>query len=204
MDRGRAGNDPERSTGSPDVERTPITDAAPRSAAFAEQVEPEIEILLRVARSLTGSWSDAEDLVQDTLLRAYQGIDRFDGAHPRAWLLTIMRRAHINTHRRRRPVTADPHTDLEHRTPAFGQSVAGSPEGVGVDQVIDDDLEEALAALDPRFRSVVWLVDVEQLSYQEAADVIGIPIGTVMSRLSRARSRLRKHLAGPQATRRRA
>lgn len=179
-----------------------MTDPDARAAAFAEYVEPELEVLLRVAQSLTGSWSDAEDLVQDTLIRAFAGIGSFDGAHPRAWLLTIMRRAHINAHRRQRPGTIDPFAGLENRTPAFGSAVADNPEDMVLDQVIDEALAQAVAALDPRFRAVIVLVDIDQLSYQETAAVLGIPIGTVMSRLSRARSRVRKGLEHHRATRR--
>ncbi len=179
-----------------------MTDATERSAAFARYVEPEVEALLRVAQSLTGSWSDAEDLVQETMIRAYRGIDAFDGAHPRAWLFTIMRRANINAHRRRRPATADPHAGLERRTPAFGSAVASGPEDLFVERLMDDHVERALDALDARFRAVILLVDVDQLTYQEAADALGIPVGTVMSRLSRARDRVRTHLDRASVTRR--
>lgn len=197
-----AGNESNRPPGSREVNLTPIVAPAASTAAFAKYVEPEVEVLLRVAKSLTGSWSTAEDLVQETLIRAYKGIDSFDGAHPRAWLLTIMRRANINMHRRRRPVTADPHADLEQQIPAFGAAVATNPQDDVVDRTLDDDLERALAALDPRFRAVLLLVDVEQLSYLEAADALGVPVGTIMSRLSRARSRMRKHLGRSTASRR--
>ncbi len=196
------GNDPEPTPGFPGVEPSSTTDATDRTAAFAEYVEPEVEVMLRVAQSLTGSWSEAEDLVQETMIRAYKGIGSFDGAHPRAWLLTIMRRANINAHRRQRPLTADPHAELERQTPAFGPAVTDYPQDVVTEQMMDDDIERALAALDVRFRAVIILVDVNQLSYQEAADVLGIPVGTVMSRLSRARARMRKHLDRPSATRR--
>lgn len=74
-----------------------------RHQAFRTHVEPEIEVLLRVARTLTGSSADSEDLVQDTLIRAYRAIEGFDGAHPRAWLLTILRHTHLNSHRRQWP-----------------------------------------------------------------------------------------------------
>ncbi|GAA0207270.1 RNA polymerase sigma factor [Cytobacillus oceanisediminis] len=173
-----------------------------RAAAFALHVEPEIEVLLRVAQSLTGSWAEAEDLVQETMIRAYKGIDAFDGAHPRAWLLTIMRRANINAHRRRRPATADPHAGLEQQMPAFGAPVAEDPQDVVTDTVLSEDLERALDTLDPRFRSVVLLVDVDDLTYAETAEALGIPVGTVMSRLSRARARLRAQLGPHSATRR--
>lgn len=188
------GNDSEHAPGSSDVEPTAMLDATESSAAFARYVEPEVEVMLRVAQSLTGSWSEAEDLVQETMIRAYKGIDSFDGAHPRAWLLTIMRRANINAHRRQRPITADPHADLERQTPAFGAGVAANPQDIVLEPLMDDDVERALDALDPRFRAVILLVDVDQLSYQEAADALGIPVGTIMSRLSRARARMRKRL----------
>ncbi|MGH3627771.1 MAG: RNA polymerase sigma factor, partial [Sciscionella sp.] len=71
--------------------------------AFAAHVLPEIDLLYRVARSITGQQADAEDLVQDTLLRAYRAIGSFDGKHPRAWLLTILRNTERNRHRRQRP-----------------------------------------------------------------------------------------------------
>jgi RNA polymerase sigma factor (sigma-70 family) len=100
--------------------------------AFERYVLPETEVLLRVALSLTRRPADAEDLVQDTLIRAYRSIDRFDGAHPRAWLLTIMRNAHINNHRRRRPeLLRDPEVTLATlaAVPSDGQL---DPEGVVV------------------------------------------------------------------------
>lgn len=76
--------------------------AASADARFAEFVLPEVEVMLRVARTLTPNHAEAEDLVQDTLIRAHRAIDRFDGAHPRAWLLTILRNTQINRTRRRR------------------------------------------------------------------------------------------------------
>lgn len=85
--------------------RRGVTGRVDAGRAFARYVEPEVEVLLRVARTLTGSWADAEDLVQDTLIWAYRGVGRFDGAHPRAWLLTILRNTNQNAHRRRRPDT---------------------------------------------------------------------------------------------------
>lgn len=199
---GPNGNDPEHTPGSSDVERTAMLDATDSATAFARYVEPEVEVMLRVAQSLTGSWSEAEDLVQETMIRAYKSIDSFDGAHPRAWLLTIMRRANINAHRRQRPLTADPHADLERQTPAFGAAAATNPQDIVLESLMDDDVERSLDALDPRFRAVILLVDVDQLSYQEAADALGIPVGTIMSRLSRARARMRKQLNRASTTRR--
>ncbi len=183
--------------GSPPVNATDSLlepDVLHRAESFARWVEPEMEVLLRVARSLTGSWADAEDVVQETLIRAYRAIDGFDGRHPRAWLLTILRRTHLNSLRRARPVLIEDQS-LERRRPAFGQyAAAASPEALIGDRVLDDDIECALLDLDERFRTAVLLVDVSQSTYAEAAEVLDIPLGTLMSRLSRGRARLRKQL----------
>lgn len=88
------------------------------TAAFAVYVLPQVEVLYRVARSLTGQPADAEDLVQDTLLRAFRAIEGFDGRHPRAWLLTILRNTEHNRHRRRRPVLLDDPAEADERITA--------------------------------------------------------------------------------------
>ncbi len=163
--------------------------------AFAEFVVPEIEVLLRVARSLTGRAADAEDLVQDTLLRAYRSIDSFDGRHPRAWLLTILRNTHINRNRRRRPgLLDDPDVDLDRFMAAPADTE--TTEGLVLGSQFDGAVEEAFNRLPDHYREVVALVDVQGLSYAEAAEALAVPIGTVMSRLHRARSRMRKRLVG--------
>lgn len=155
---------------------------------------PEIDVLYRVALSITRSYADAEDLVQDTLVRAYRAIGRFDGRHPRAWLLTILRNAQVNRVRRRRPdLLHDP--DEVTRRAAATEEEAAQPEAAFMVGVLDEHLGAALDALPLKFRQVVDLVDVNELSYQEAAEALGVPVGTVMSRLSRARKRLRDHLA---------
>jgi RNA polymerase sigma-70 factor (ECF subfamily) len=162
--------------------------------AFKKHVEPELEVLFRVALTLTGSAADAEDLVQETLIRAFRSLDRFDGRHPRAWLLTILRRTNMNMHRRRRPDLVDDfalHRDVR---PAFGATTASSAEETVLDDLFEADLEAAVNHLDAKFRTVLLLVDVDRLSYAEAADALGVPVGTIMSRLSRARHRVRLHL----------
>jgi RNA polymerase sigma-70 factor, ECF subfamily len=161
-------------------------------AAFQEHVVPEIEVLYRVALSITGSHADAEDLVQDTLLRAYRAIERFDGRYPRAWLLTILRNAQVNRVRRRRPEPHEP-DDVTRRLAATADEAA-QPDEAFMAGVLDQHLGAALEELPLKFRQAVELVDVNELSYREAAEVLGIPVGTVMSRLSRARRRLRNHL----------
>ncbi|MGH9014458.1 MAG: RNA polymerase sigma factor [Acidimicrobiia bacterium] len=161
---------------------------------FQEQVVPEIDVLYRVGLSITRSHADAEDLVQDTLLRAYRAIDRFDGRHPRAWLLTILRNAQVNRSRRRRPDLLHDPDELTRRA-ATTEDASAAPEEAAVAGVLDEHLGGALDALPVKFRQVVDLIDVSELSYREAAEVLGVPVGTVMSRLSRARKRLRDHLA---------
>lgn len=174
---------------SPDAVAGPVG----QDARFAEYVVPELEVLYRVAQSITRNPTDAEDLVQDTLLRAYRAIERFDGRYPRAWLLTIMRNAQINRVRRKRP-------ELMHDPDETMSRVADeSPDGADAEsQLMDKEfeapIEAALAALPEKFRRVVELVDLNQLSYQEAADALGIPVGTVMSRLHRARRNIRQSL----------
>ena len=167
---------------------TATTEAAER---FERWVLPEIEVLLRVARSITRNAHDAEDLVQDTLLRAYRSIDRFDGRHPRAWLLTILRNAEINRHRRRRPSLL---TEAQQHLPDPPADGGATPESQVVDASFEAVIDDAVAALSPEFREAVELVDLGGLSYAQAAQVAGIPEGTVMSRLHRARTRVRAHL----------
>ncbi len=163
---------------------------------FRDVVQPEIEVLLRVALSLTRHRADAEDLVQETLLRAYRSLDRFDGRYPRAWLLTILRNTHVNMHRRTRPDPVGDWTLLLSARPAFGSANTPSAEDSHLSTSLSRDVAAAVNELDPRFRAAVVLVDVHDLSYAEAAAVLGVPVGTVMSRLSRARDRLRRRL-GP-------
>lgn len=162
-------------------------------ARFREQVLPELEIMYRVARRLTPSAHDAEDLVQDTLVRAYRSFDRFDGRYPRAWLLTILRNTRINQVRKLRP-------DLlkEESVAALPASGAdGRLDGTS-EQALHDDFDPqvraAIESLSPAHRAVVALVDLDDLTYQEAADVLGVPVGTVMSRLHRARRKIRARL----------
>ena len=164
------------------------------AGTFDAFVGPHLPVLLRVAGSLCRNPHDAEDLVQDTLICAFKGLDGFNGAYPRAWLLTIMRNANINRHRRQRPGLLRDATDLEgvadRRNPP-----ALSAEDVATAHTPAPWIADALECLSPRHLQVVQLVDVDGLTYDEAAAALGIPAGTVMSRLHRARYRMRAHLA---------
>lgn len=190
----RGGKGSRGTPGSQDVNGTVSGSQALRQEAFRAYVEPEIEVLLRVARTLCGSSADAEDVVQDTLVRAYGAIDRFDGQYPRAWLLTILRRTHLNSLRRQRPGLVGDFAGADAYRPAFGARPPHSPEDAVVDLVFEETLQRAVDGLDEKFRTVLLLVDVDQLSYAEAAEALGVPLGTVMSRLSRARDRVRTQL----------
>jgi RNA polymerase sigma-70 factor, ECF subfamily len=177
--------------GSLGVSGKPAPDDRARQEAFERFVLPEVEVLFRVALTLVPRPADAEDLVQDTLLRAFQAIGSFDGAHQRAWLLTILRNTQINRTRRRRPELLDgPNTHADVAVADEGRSA----ETVVVEATFDAAVDDALASLSPRLRRVVELVDLLGLSYAETAEALGVPVGTVMSRLHRARDRIRVRL----------
>ena len=179
-----------------DESQTSETNPTPPIAVpFDALVDPHLTVLLRVAGSLCRNPQDAEDLVQDTLIRAYNGLGTFDGAHPRAWLLTIMRNANINRHRhrRQRPGLLHDATDLageaDRRNPP-----APSAEDVAAARAAPPWLADVLGRVSERHCHVVQLVDIDALTYDEAAAALGIPAGTVISRLHRARRRMRAHL----------
>ncbi len=176
-----------------------MTDAAHAagSSSFDVHVLPHVDVLYRVALSLTGQPADAEDLVQDTLIRAYRAIDRFDGQHPRAWLLTILRHTHLNRARSRRPDLLRDGDSVERTLEVTGPS-SESAEDVVLSETFEAVVAEALAALPDKHRAVVTLVDIEGLTYQEAADALRVPRGTVMSRLHRARACIRGRLGAAE------
>lgn len=148
--------------------------------------------MYRTAWSLTRNKADADDLVQDTMLRAFRAIERFDGRYPRAWLLTIMRNANLNRARKKKPDLLDDPDFTFERSVEFADH--DGPENRVIDPMFDAVIDEAFAKLPDKFRSVVELVDINGLPYQEAADLLGIPVGTVMSRLHRGRKRIREHI----------
>lgn len=161
-------------------------------ALFEKHVIPELDVLYRTAWSLTRSDADAQDLVQETMLRAFRAIDRFDGRYPRAWLLTIMRNANINRARKKKPdLLDDPDATFERSTDFADDD---DPEKLVVEPVFDAAVEDALSNLPEKFKEVIELVDLSGLAYQEAAELLDIPVGTVMSRLHRARKRIRDQL----------
>ncbi|MBU6495424.1 MAG: RNA polymerase sigma factor [Acidobacteria bacterium] len=155
--------------------------------AFSEAVAGQLPVLLRVARTMTSTTQDAEDLVQETLVLAFRHWSSFDGRYLRSWLFTIMRNAHASRHRRRRLDEVETPSELvddRHVDPADAAAQSGFRDAVG----------RALEHLDERYRQVVILVDVEGCSYAEAAVALDVPSGTVMSRLHRARRDMRRLL----------
>ena len=141
--------------------------------------------MLRVANSLTRDPGEAEDLVQDALIRAYRAIEGFDGQYPRAWLLTIVRNTHLNRIRKPRPeLLDDPNQDIDRLS---RQGTASTVEEDVVGGTLDAVIDAALRELPANHRQVLELVDMDGLNYWEAAQVVGVPVGTVVSRLHRAR-----------------
>lgn len=157
-----------------------------------------LDALYHTALRLSQSRADAEDIVQDTMVRAFRSFHRFNpGTNCRAWLFTILRNVFLSRLRRsgREIVEADP-TALEPLPNTDGLPAAAptSPEDALFQAVLHGDVERALRTLPLWFREAVVLVDLEGLSYREAAEVMGCPVGTVMSRLSRGRQLLRRAL----------
>lgn len=185
-ERMHASTRPEREAGPGDGASGP---AVNREERFRRQIMPEMEILYRVAYSRTGNPHDAEDLVQETLLAAYRGLDTFDGRHPRAWLVTILKNRQRSGWRRRR-LSVVPEADALPHVPDQDPE----PEAVVVGSAHTSEVMAAFEALRPEHRRVIELVDVGGLSYQEAAEALGIPVGTVTSRLHHARREIRRRV----------
>lgn len=170
-------------------------------ARFAEEVWPLVDVLLRGARRLTQNEADAEDLLQETMVRAYTGFRTFKpGTNLQAWLFRIQYNQWINAYRwkERRPaeVLSDGITDRD-MAGHGAHTTAGSQsaEAELLASLPDDEVRAAMERLSVGFRTAVYYADVEGYTYAETAALMGIPIGTVMSRVSRARTQLRRLLA---------
>jgi RNA polymerase sigma-70 factor (ECF subfamily) len=176
----------------------PLEDPALRER-FERDVLPMLPQLYSAALRLTRNPSDAEDLVQESYLRAYRGFAGFEeGTNLRAWMYRILTNTFINTYRKkqREPVTL-PDEDIEdwYLYEKLGESgVEASAETTVLERIPDEDVQRALEALSEGFRLAVLLADVEGFSYKEIAEILDVPIGTVMSRLHRGRKALEKAL----------
>jgi RNA polymerase sigma-70 factor (ECF subfamily) len=168
-------------------------------AEFARAALSHIDSLYGTALRLTRRAADAEDLVQDTYLKAFRSSHQFEpGSNLKAWLFTILHNTfrNIRRHDGRSPVDVD--SDAVERAANDGPADQ-SPEQILTRRTLDVDLQAALDALPDAFRQAVWLRDVEELSYAEMAKVLDVPIGTVMSRISRGRRALSEGLQARRA-----
>ena len=170
-------------------------------ARFARVVLPHLADAYALARWLTGDRADAEDVVQEACLRAFRGIGGFAGVNARAWLLTIERHAAYTWLGKNRSASLVVVDDLEavEQQQASGAAAFGSdqqtPEAALIAKADARRLEAAIAELPVTFRETLVLRDVQGLDYREIAEVTKVPIGTVMSRLARARRRLMQRIA---------
>jgi len=171
-------------------------------ATFVEQATPLMDGLYGAALRMTRNPSDAEDLVQETYLKAYRAFHSFqEGTNLKAWLYRILTNTYINTYRakKRRP----DETDLDEVEDLYlyrrlggleGATAGRSAEDELLDHITDSEVKDALEALPEQFRMAVLLADVEGFAYKEIAEILDIPIGTVMSRLHRGRKAMQKQL----------
>lgn len=156
----------------------------------ADALNAELEMLTRVALRLTGNHADAEDAVGQTLVIAYEKWDQFDGRYLRSWLIQILRNEWLQVVRKRKS-RGEVQADLV-QEPADEFWMA-------IDRKLEaEEILNALAALDDDYRMAVTLCDVEQMSYEEAASALAVPLGTLQSRLYRARKQLRARLVRAQ------
>ena len=167
-------------------------DTHPPPSAFDQVVLPHLDAAYNLARWLTRNGHDAEDVVQEAFLRALKFFGGFHGGNPRAWLLTIVRNSCYDWLRRNRPSEVPAAFDEELHSPV---DPSPTPEDRVMEQADRLRIREALETLPLAWREVLILRELEGLSYKEIADVAGIKIGTVMSRLARARSGLQQQLA---------
>jgi RNA polymerase sigma-70 factor (ECF subfamily) len=173
--------------------------AAERKKRFERDALQYMNQLYAAAMRYTKNPEDAQDLVQDTYAKAYTSFHQFEpGTNLKAWLYRVLTTTFINTYRKdqRRPQTSD--SELEDWQIAEASSHTSdqgkSSEDVVLENLPDSDIKNALAEIPEEFRMAVYLADVEGFSYKEIADIVGVPAGTVMSRLHRGRKQLREKL----------
>ena len=172
------------------------TSAADAGATtFHDEALSYLDGLYGMAMRLTRNRADAEDLVQETFLKAIRAQRQYQpGTNMRAWLFTILHNTFLNTRRQagRAPTTVD--SEMVERAAADVAASVETPEQLLMRASLDADLQEALDLMPDAFRQAVWLRDVEEFSYAEIAKMLKVPIGTVMSRISRGRRLLHAHL----------
>lgn len=174
-----------------------LTKAAPKEGAFEDLVRKTHKQAYGLAYRLTGNSSEAEDLVQESFLRAYRFFHRYDADLPfTSWLYRIMTNAHVDNLRRRGRLRT---TSLD-QAGSDGNAAWDLPDGrlspdkVMIEQSVDEPVQNALDAMNPEFRTAVLLADVEEMAYEEIAEIMGTSVGTVRSRIHRGRRQLRSYL----------
>src|SRR3974377_1313725 len=163
------------------------------NARFRSIVMPHVDEAYRLAHWLTGNRTDAEDVVQDASIRAFRAIRNFAGGSARSWVLSIVRNTAYSWLRKNRPaevVTVEDLEAVELKQANPGDRSSGTPEAALIAKTDAEQLRAAIAALPSPFRETLVLRDTEGLDYREIAQATEVPIGTVMSRLARARHRL--------------
>lgn len=175
---------------------------SPQRREFEREALGHLDAMYATALRLTRSPADAEDLVQDALLRAYRFWDRFEaGTNLKAWLLKILTNTFINKYRRSKRERAlveggEAQSAGQGMMSRSAMRALTQPVDAAQRRLLAREIERALEQLPEDYRVMIVLADVEELSYREIADVVGCPIGTVMSRLHRARKLMQQHLVG--------
>ncbi len=163
--------------------------------AFEKEALPHLDAVYRVALRLSANEDQAQDLVQETMLKAFRAWHQYrPGTNVRAWLLTILRNTFINEYRKSRRTGPEVDVgDVEAFT-VFDEVQDKDPEGQFFNQIVDDEVIRAIDDLQDEFRETIVLSDIEGLSYQEIAEITQVPVGTVKSRIFRARQQLQRRL----------
>lgn len=181
---------------------SPADAAGGSKAGFEEEALPHLDAVYRFALRLSGSVDEAQDLVQETFLRAYRSWAQYTpGTRAKSWLFTICRNVFLRGRERRQrhdeilAASTDPGAPgLEPVNPVWVSVLGADPEGDFFDSIVDDEIVHAIDDLPEEYRTAVVLSDLEGLPYGEIAELMGVPVGTVKSRLFRGRRRLQEVL----------